>query len=97
VAPPPSSVATATIYGAPPTACATVTWSLDAAPPPSSVARSRDGAPPSACATRLRCPDAATPAGRHGKGGASEPPRGDGEPRGSRSHGGRGSARECRW
>jgi hypothetical protein len=82
VAPPPSSVAAASVNGAPPTACAVATRSLDAAPPPCSAARSRDGAPPSACAARLRGPDAATPVGRHGDGGPSEPPRGGGERRG---------------
>jgi hypothetical protein len=95
---PPSAVVAAAVHAASPTACAAATRSLDAAPPPSSTARSLDAAPPSACAARLRCADAATPAGRHGEGGASEPPRGDGEPRGPRSQGGgRGSARECRW
>jgi hypothetical protein len=100
VAPPPSSVAAASIDGAPPTTRAAATRSLDAAPPPCSAARSRDGAPPSACAARLRGPDAAPPAARHGEGEPSEPSRGRGEPRGggepSGVNGGRGTVRGCR-
>jgi hypothetical protein len=82
VAPPPSSVAAATVDGAPPTACAAASRSLNAALPPCSATRYRDGVMPSACAARLRGPDAATPVGRYGEGGPSEPPRGGGEPRG---------------
>jgi hypothetical protein len=87
VAPPASYVTTASVDGAPPTACAAVTRSLHAAPLPCSAARSRDSAPPSAFAARLRGSDAATSAGRHGEGVPSEPPRGGGEPSGSRGVG----------
>jgi hypothetical protein len=98
---PPSSVAAASVDGAPPTTRAAATRSLDAAPPPCSAARSRDGALPSACAARLRGPDAAPPAARHGEGEPSEPPRGRVESRGggepSGVNEGRGTVRGCRW